>query len=434
MGSSRNWPSSLAGALPPRAAVCVGFSGGMDSAVLLDALAREGGRPLSALHVHHGLSPNADRWVAFCERFCEKRGIALAVQRVKVARDSGAGLEASAREARYRAYALRPEPFIALAHHRDDQAETVLLQLLRGTGLKGIAGMPVLRPLPGSKSMLWRPLLAMPRALLFARARALGLDWVEDESNAATAQDRNYLRHDVAPLLDARFPAWREAVARFARHAAEADALLGSDPFSRGAEQARVLKGSAPFFSNALRQFLAAQGLAMPSAARLAEMVRQLHGARADARVRIEHDGATLVRHRGEIHVHRLPASSGDWRVAWRGEKSVDLGEGRGEVLFRRAKGEGIDATLAREGEWCFMPRAGGEKMRLAPRGRTRTLKNLLQEHAIPEWRREHLPLLFRGGELVWAPGVGIAARYACQGRAEGFSPCWRVAGEAALC
>src|SRR5690349_1186792 len=229
--------------------------------------------------------------------------------------------------------------------------------------------MPVLRALPDSGVTLWRPLLAMPRALLLARARALHLEWVDDESNAATAQDRNYLRHEIAPLLDARWPAWRDAVARFARNAAEADQLLkGSEPFF-------AKKGSDPFErSNSLRQFLASQGLAMPSAARLAEMVRQLHGARQDARVRIEHDGATLVRHRGQIQVHRMPPSSGEWRIAWHGERSVDLGEGRGEVQFRRAKGEGIDAALAREGEWCFMPRAGGEKMRVALKGRTRTL------------------------------------------------------------
>lgn len=403
----------------------------MDSVVLLDALAREGGRPIRAVHVHHGLSPNADRWAAFCERFCASRGIALSVERVKVARDSGLGLEAAAREARYRIYAGRAEPFVALAHHLDDQAETVLLQLLRGTGLKGVAGMPALRPLPGTPVTLWRPLLAMPRALLLARARALDLEWVDDESNAATAQDRNYLRHEVAPLLDARFRGWREALARFARHAAEADQLLGSDPFfaEKGSDPLRPL-GRA----NALRQFLAAHGLAMPSAARLAEMVRQLYEARADARVRIEHDGVTLARHRGELLVHRLATGPGDWRIDWRGEKSVDLGQGRGEVHFRRARGAGIDAALAREGDWCFMPRAGGEKMRIAARGRTRTLKNLLQEHAIPAWRREQLPLLFRGEDLVWAPGVGIAAEYACQGRAEGISPCLRVAGEAVLC
>lgn len=430
MGSSRNWPSSLAADLAPRAAVCVGFSGGMDSVVLLDALAREGGRPVRAVHVHHGLSPNADRWAAFCEGFCATRGIALRVERVKVPRDSGAGLEAAAREMRYAIYAARKEPFVALAHHLDDQAETVLLQLLRGTGLKGVAGMPALRPLPGSRVSIWRPLLAMPRRLLLARARSLGLEWVEDESNAAIVQDRNFLRHEVAPLLDARFPGWREALARFARHAAEADRLLGARPVPFS-----VKKGSDPIErSNTVRQFLAAHGLAMPSAARLAEMVRQLYEARADARVRIEHDGVTLARHRGEVVVHRLPTGPGEWRIAWRGEKSVDLGDGRGEVHFRRARGAGIDAALAREGDWCFMPRAGGETMRVAARGRTRTLKNLLQEHAIPAWRREHLPLLFRGKDLVWAPGVGIATEYACKARAEGFSPCLRVAGEAMLC
>jgi len=216
--------------LPPGAAVCVGFSGGLDSAVLLDLLARRGSQPLAALHVHHGLSPNADLWTAFCERFCAERGVPLAVERVEVARDSGEGLEAAARSARYAAYARRAEPFVALAHHLDDQAETVLLQLLRGTGLKGICAMPQLRPLAGSGVTLYRPFLATPRAAIRAYAKQAGLEWIEDESNASRAHDRNYLRHEVAPLLDARFPGWREATARFSRHAASADQILETPP------------------------------------------------------------------------------------------------------------------------------------------------------------------------------------------------------------
>jgi len=415
----------------------------MDSVVLLDALSREcprSGRPLRAVHVHHGLSPNADRWAAFCERFCAARGIPLAIERVKVPRGGGAGLEAAAREARYSVFAEREEPYVALAHHLDDQAETLLLQLLRGTGLKGMAGMPEMRKLRGSPVTLWRPFLALPRAQILDRARALDLQWVDDESNAATVQDRNYLRHEIAPLLDARFDGWRDALARFARHAAQAQELLEARARADGAGDAPALAIDASLSparrANALRQFLAGQGLAMPSAARLADMARQLYEARADARVRIDHDGAALARHKGEVRVHRLASlpDGGDWRVAWRGEGSLDLGAGRGEVLFQRARGAGIAAELASQGEWCFMPRSGGEKMRITERGRTRTLKNLLQERSVPAWRRERLPLLFRDGELVWAPGVGIAAGYACRGRGEGFLPSLRVAGEAALC
>jgi len=184
-----------------------------------------------------------------------------------------------------------------------------------------------------------------------------------------------------------------------------------------------------------VRAFLRSHDLPMPSEARLAEIVRQLFGARADARVRIEHGGASLVRHRGEVLVERsLPRGDRDWRIAWHGEADVELGEGRGRVHFARSRGSGIDKDALASGAWCFRPRAGGEKIRIAERGRTRTLKNLLQEHAMPAWQRDHLPLLFHDDALVWVPGVGIATEYACRGAAEGISPSWRVAGRAALC
>ena len=440
MGSSRNWPSSLFAPLPRDAALCVGFSGGVDSAVLLDIAAREAkrhSRKLSALHVHHGLSPNADRWTAACERFCAARGVALEVVRVRVDRRSKEGIEAAAREARYRVYAGRGEPFVALAHHLDDQAETVLLQLLRGTGLKGVAAMPAMRTLPGSKVTIYRPLLAVSRREILEYARAAKLEWVEDESNASTAHDRNYLRHEVAPLLDARFPGWRERAARFARHAAEADALLQAQARCDGAagETLALAAGLSPSRrANALRAFLASHQLAMPSAARLSEMARQLYGARADARVRIEHDGAVIARHRGEARIERALGEAGPWRVEWHGESSVELGDGRGRVRFGRERGAGIDASRVEGGRWCFMPRSGGEKIRIAARGRTRTLKNLLQERSIPAWQRDRLPLLFHGESLVWVPGVGVAAEYACGAREEGLRPCWTVAGGPALC
>ena len=438
MESSRNWPSSVFAGLPPEAAVCVGLSGGLDSVVLLDLLAKRGTHPLSALHVHHGLSPNAEEWAEFCARFCAARGVPLAVERVSVARDSGDGLEAAARAERYAAYARRSEPFVALAHHLDDQAETVLLQLLRGTGLKGVAAMPQLRSLAGSRVTLYRPLLATPRSAIRAYAQSAGLEWIEDESNASSAHDRNYLRNALAPLLDARFPGWRAAAARFARHASAADLLLDdlarADGVAAGDTLALVPTLAPARRANALRAFLALNGVAMPSEARLAEMTRQLFGARADARVRIEHGAVALVRFRGRVHIARDAMPAGDWRVAWHGENEIDLGAGRGSVRFEPRRGAGIAAALARSGDWCFRPRAGGEKIRVNAKRPTRTLKNLLQEHAIPVWQREKLPLLFQGAALVWAPGVGIASEFACKEGAEGFLPSWTVAGKATLC
>jgi tRNA(Ile)-lysidine synthase len=395
--------------LPPGGRVCVAFSGGLDSTVLLHLftqLPRGHIGGLRALHVHHGLSPNADAWARACEAFCGERDIPLTVARVRVRRE-GEGLEAAARRARHAAFEQCADEAVALAHHRDDQAETVMLQLLRGTGLEGAAGMPEWRSL--GSAHLFRPLLDVPRAALLAYARDAGLAWVEDESNADTALARNFLRHEVGPLLERRFPQWKASLARFARHAAD-----------RG--------------SSSLRDLLRGHGLPMPSEARLREMERQLFGARPDAQVRIEHGGAVIRRYRGEIVVQRDAELEASWRVAWHGEHDVALGAARGDVRFEATRGEGLAARAVGEGEWYFAPRTGGERLRLHAHGPTRSLKNLLQEHGVPPWERAARPLLFRGAELVWAPGIGLAASYACPPGAEGLKPCWRVAGKAPLC
>ncbi|HSN19738.1 MAG TPA: tRNA lysidine(34) synthetase TilS, partial [Usitatibacter sp.] len=304
MDIDRHVAARLEAAVPAGTAICVGLSGGLDSMVLFDALARIApgrGHAVCAVHVHHGLSPNADAWERFCVDACAARGIACTVERVRVARGSAEGLEAAARTARYAVYAARPEPVVALAHHLDDQAETLLLQVLRGTGLKGLAAMPESRAIHGSRVSLFRPLLGVSRAALREHALARGLAWIEDESNASLGPDRNFVRHEIAPRLDGRFPGWREAAARCAGHAAQAAALLADlarlDGAPNAAGEGLALDPSlAPARrANALRTFLAGEGLAMPSEARLAQMARQLYEARGDARVRIAHDGATLV-------------------------------------------------------------------------------------------------------------------------------------------
>ncbi|MGE0358397.1 MAG: tRNA lysidine(34) synthetase TilS [Burkholderiales bacterium] len=418
--------------------VCVAYSGGLDSTVLLDLLAGlrdEGGFALVARHVHHGLSPEAGRWAQACEAFARSRGVALEVVRVEVDRGHPAGLEAAARAARLAALAGAGTDFVALAHHRDDQAETVLLQALRGAGVKGLAAMGEARAAGGT---VWlRPLLDEPREALLAHARGAGLAWVEDESNAAADFDRNFLRHHVLPGIATRFPQFRESLARLARHAAAADALLAElareDLARIGDGDGLAVAGLAALDparrANALRHYLAGHGLAMPGEARLEEMARQLAGARAGARVLLRHDGRCLVRHGGRVRVDDVPGVATAWQVAWHGEAVLPLGEGRGEVRFAPATGEGIAAERVPGGRWHFAPRAGGERIRLREGGPTRTLKNLLQEHGVPAWRRASLPLLFEGGELVWVPGVGVSAAYRARGDGAGLLPDWRPAG-----
>ena len=429
--------------VPKGEAICVGFSGGLDSATLLDILADDrftADYPVTALHVHHGLSPNADEWVRACERFCARHGIPLTVEEVHVDRASPLGLEAAARVARYAVYAGRKERYLALAHHLDDQAETVLLQLLRGTGLKGIAAMPEARELRGTGITLIRPLLEHSRERLEAYAKDQGLRWIEDESNQVMAYDRNYVRHEIGPRLSTRYGGWRESLARFARHAASANQLLDDLATMDGVPARPGDPLALPFGlpeerrANALRAFLARNAVAMPSEARLAEMSRQLFDARDDARVRIDHAGVSIVRHRGQAFVERGLDPTPPWRVEWNREPQVPLGSERGMVEFVAAQGQGIARRAVEQAGWYFAPRAGGETLRLGSNRPTRTLKNLLQEHDVAAWQREKLPLLFHNERLVWVPGVGIADEYACPPGEEGLKPSWTVAGKAPLC
>ncbi len=382
MASSRKPPSADLGGLDLRGKrVAVGFSGGVDSVVLLDLLcaaAPRHGFRVAAVHVHHGLSPHADAWARSCRKHCRERGVPLVVRRVSV-RKKGRGLEAAARAARRAVFARHPAPVIALAHQLDDQAETVLLNLLRGAGARGASAMPVAGRL-GAKTLL-RPLLAVRRSAIEAYARARGLRWIEDESNRDAALTRNFLRLRVGPLLETRFPRWRESLARAARHFAAADA------------DARLL----------LREFLRARGLRAPSEAKLIEMLRQLTG--QGTRTAIEHDGAVLRVYRGRVSVEKRPG---------------------GELRLRPARGRGIDAARLERSRVTLRARAGGERLQLDARRPRRTLKNLFQEAGVPPWRREQLPLLYCGEELVWVPGLGVAVGWQAPRGARGVVPEWR--------
>ena len=381
-----------------------GLSGGVDSVVLLHLLrdlAPRHGYALSALHVHHGLSPNADAWARFCRKLCREWGVPLAVRRVSVQR-KGRGLEAAAREARRAVFARLRAHAIALAHQLDDQAETVLLNLLRGAGTRGAAAMPAAGKL--GRKLLLRPLLDAPRREILAYARAHRLAWIEDESNRDDALTRNFLRLQVGPLLEQRFPRWRESLARAARHFAAADA---------GA-------------SVALREFLAARGLGAPSEAKLVDMLKQLTS--SGARTLIRHDGRQLRVYRGKVEIAPAGEPMPFAAMRWRGEPRLPIPALRGELRFRRARGRGIAAALLDGRELRVGLRGGGERLRPDPRRPRRSLKNLFQEAGVPPWHRERLPLLFCGDELVWAPGLGVDAAWQAGGGASGVVPEWRSA------
>jgi tRNA(Ile)-lysidine synthase len=406
--------------------LAVALSGGIDSMVLLDAACTAAREPaaISAIHVHHGISRHADRWAAFCTEQCQARGVPLVIRRLSLARGRGTSLEAAARKLRYEALRDADADLVALAHHADDQAETLLLQLLRGAGPHGLAAMPSLAP--GHPAFV-RPLLALPRATLEVYARDRALDWINDESNDDRRHARNFIRHEIASRLRARFPGYPATLARAANHQAEAAALL--DEMARldgsgaiddaGLSRERLAELAPERARNLMRWYLRGEGLRSPSEARLADILRQVLAAADDARIRIAQDGAEIGRHRGRIALH---APAGDPFVrAWSGEPEVALPGG--VLAFEPARGAGLATAKLRHASVTLRSRAGGERIRLAANRPTRAVKKLLQEAHMPAWERQSLPLVWSDDELVAVPGIGVALAFqAAPGEAA-----WRI-------
>ncbi|HSC95108.1 MAG TPA: tRNA lysidine(34) synthetase TilS [Burkholderiales bacterium] len=419
----------------PSNRLLTGLSGGVDSVVLLDLLQRVSRTlrfRLSALHINHQLSRNAARWSAFCRDLCRRRGISFESVRVEVRR--GDSLEAAARDARYAVFARQQCDFVVLAHHRDDQVETLLLQLLRGAGAKGLAGMPPVRKAEGGKPSILRPLLDVTREEILDYARRRKLEWIEDESNQDVYFHRNFIRHEVLPLIARRFPAYRATLARAAGHLAEAAQVLDE---LAAADAAGHLEGGtlsvAAFRSlppararNLLRYLLASHGVPMPNAERLDEALRQALSAKRDAQVRIELGGFDLRRFENRLHVvaamKDLPAGYGR---RWRGQSEIALPELGGVLAMPRVRGAGISLARLRGRPVTIGVRRGGERLQPDCRRPRRSLKNLLQETRVPPWQRGRVPLLLCGGELVWVAGIGVDCRYQAAGAEPGVRPAW---------
>jgi tRNA(Ile)-lysidine synthase len=416
----------------PGAEICVGLSGGLDSVVLLHLFRRMQGLKvnLSALHVHHGLSPNADAWSAFCERLCANLDVPLQVERVNVNRDAGLGLEAAARAARHAVYAEADADWIALAHHADDAAETLMLRMLRGAGIRGLAGMTPTRRIDARRRIV-RPLLRFRRAELEAYAREQQLSWIEDESNQDRDFDRNYLRHEVLARLDGRFPGFPHTWLRAAEHAADAQQLLDElaaldlGDATEGMSLS-VLRALTPSRArNALRWYLSVQGMQQPDSSMLDEAVRQIQACGPESHLGLTLAGQQLKRHQDRLVFAGDAGTPPAFSHPWRGEHSLPVPELGGRIEFVAAEGSGIAAQRAREGAWVVRNRSGGEAMRVAPSGPSRSLKNLFQERSVPEWERQRQPLLAHDGRLVWVPALGIDADYRAKPGEEGLEPRW---------
>jgi len=426
-----------------------GLSGGIDSVVMLDLLRRAAAKmrfELAALHVNHQINPAAAKWARFCGAYCRQLGIGLTVVKVNVPR--AASLEAAARNARYAAFARLPADFVALAHNLDDQAETVLLQLLRGAGVKGLSAMPVLRgdargqgkeekkrhvlhASPLAPSIL-RPLLDITRAEIEAYARARKLRWVEDDSNANTGFDRNFMRHRLLPVIAERYPAYRKTLARASRNFAEAAVLLdelASIDMPNAAAHLKITDLRALTTArakNALRYFLGSHGVTMPNETRLAECVRQVQEPRATG-IAIDLGAHELRRFGSELRVvPKTPVPSADFRRQWQGEARLALPELGATLLMKKSRGSGLSLAKLQTAAVTVRLRTGGERLRPDAKRPRRSLKNLLHEARLPPWLRARLPLLYCGEILVYVPGIGIDTAFGAQSGEAAVEPQWR--------
>lgn len=405
---------ALGDALTAATHVQVGLSGGLDSVVLLHALVQlrnEIPFKLSALHVHHGLSANADQWASFCQSLCASLNVNCVVARLSLPDAVGKGVERVAREARYDAFAQAPGDILCLAHHQNDRAETLLLNLFRGAGPMGLAGMPQRRSLAAKR--LLRPFLDLPRSTLEAWANAHHLCWVEDESNDSLAFRRNYVRHQVIPVIAEAFPGVVGVLARTSRQLAAQAALLDRLAEFDGQacrdsaghlSVARLQALLEPVVRNILRHAFFKAGLQIPAARRLEALSTQLMTAQIDSEV--------FVR-MGEVGVH-----------VWRDRIWLDNAMNQRTPATYRAKTGSVlwpDGQMVIEGAsnvaLALEVTSLGHGQRFQPKGRCRdNASELLRAKGIPPWVRPRLPVLRRDAALIWVAGLGwseeIAADY----------------------
>uniref|UniRef100_A0A8J8AYT7 tRNA(Ile)-lysidine synthase n=1 Tax=Coralloluteibacterium stylophorae TaxID=1776034 RepID=A0A8J8AYT7_9GAMM len=405
------------------AGLCVGYSGGPDSTALLHALAalpRARALGLRALHVDHGLAPDSRQWAQACRTLARRLEVPLEVVRVDVARDAGDGLEAAARDARYRALgaALHEGERLVVAHHRDDQAETFLLRALRASGPDGLRGMRTLRPL--GRGLLWRPLLDLSRATLADYVRAHALPVVEDPANADLRHDRSRLRGEVMPSLAARWPHVAAAFARSAALCAEAADLLeredaaalalaqGQDPATLHVHA--LAPQPAPRRARLRRRSDAGLGLPPQPAVGIDAIERELLPAPADALPAFAWRDVRILRWGGLLHAGtaRAPLPA-DLDLAWEARGRLALPGGGWldvEPVAGATPGTGEPLRLR------VHARRGGERIRLPGRAHSHALKHVLQDLGVPPWERTRLPLVSSlDGELLAAGDLVVSAR-----------------------
>ena len=404
---------------------CVALSGGIDSIVLLHSMRfqLQTTLPIIALHVNHQLQSDANHWQQFCVDLCQQWQIPLQVLMVNVPKEAGDSLEANARTARYQALLshLTEKDVLLTAHHQDDQAETVLLQLLRGAGPKGLAAMPLYSIL-NSGILQYRPLLHTSRADIEAYATAQQLSYIEDKSNLDEKFDRNYLRHQVMPLLKQRWPSCAATFARSAYLSAQlvaaqtplwqeklAACLMQDKLGDACLDLAKLITFSQEECSEVLRLWFESLGLLLPSFAQMQQMLAMIYHGRGDSHAKVEWHQHVLTRYQDKVYVLALEAIAPylgvlPWDVVL---QPIFFLEDR-VLQCDRSVGQGIAVRYLQDCEIRF--RDFGERFHPAGRTGSHPLKKLFQEWEVPPWQRQRIPLLYAKDELIAVIGFAYKA------------------------
>ena len=418
------------------ARVIVALSGGRDSTVLLHALAKRRADldvPLTAMHVNHGLQVDSDRWAAQCAVQCAALAVPLHIVKLTSGPPAGASLEAWAREARYGSFArsLVPRDLLLTAHHQDDQAETFLLNALRGAGPAGLRGIAPLRPL--GRAWLGRPLLSLQSDAIAHYAVRTSLEWHEDPMNAATNLDRSFLRQHVRPLLREHWPAASRTLARSAalqraaatREQMLADRILETAPVSspRALTLTRLTDLTTDLQASVLRRWIARAGFPAPDATHLERILTCVIAARGDRIPSVTWKGVCVRRYAETLFLLRerpLPATALE-RV-WQPAHPLQLPGGILSAVSTHS--EGLRADAVRAG-LTVRVRTGGERCRLPGRTHHTTLKHLLQTYRVPPWERGDLPLVYVERELAAVADLFVCADFVAAKEAPGWRLCW---------
>lgn len=399
------------------------YSGGLDSTVLLHLLTDLGTTRkfnLQAIHVHHGLHPDADAWTGSCIEQCKTLGVELVIEKVDVVVGEH-GLEAAARKARYDALAKHIQSErdeLLTAHHRDDQAETLLLHLVRGAGVSGLAGMPPRRRF--GQGWLSRPFLEIEREAIRDYGLRHGLHWVEDDSNSDPAIRRSFLRHSVIPLLSRHWPGAVGSMAQAASHLREAETLLAHVAEQdlmpcrldddMGLSVARLAALTPDRLRNALRHWILSYGVGVPTTRQLAQLVQQIQRPSKTARAELGWGGHRVRVYQDKVWmVTEDNAIPGDTRLMWDLEKSKTLRMGNLDLRVTETTGAGL--ARSRIGSKIEVrTRQGGERCRLPGRKHHTSLKSLLQQHRVSPWERSSMPLIYVDNELA-----AVGDRWYCE-------------------